>query len=111
MSQVLVTGGSGYVGTQLIAALLRDGRRVRTTVRSLEQESDLRAAVRRVEADVAFLLGGAVALEAVRSEDGTNLRLEEIVAGGVSAGDGQHDLYGTDATEHDTASRTPDRDS
>ena len=31
MSTVLVTGGSGYVGTQLIAALLRDGRRVRAT--------------------------------------------------------------------------------
>ena len=37
MSRVLVTGGSGYVGTQLIAALLRDGRRVRATVRSLER--------------------------------------------------------------------------
>ena len=34
MSPVLVTGGSGYVGTQLIAALLRDGTGVRTTVRS-----------------------------------------------------------------------------
>jgi nucleoside-diphosphate-sugar epimerase len=32
MSPVLVTGGSGYVGTQLIAALLRDGTAVRTTV-------------------------------------------------------------------------------
>ena len=38
MSPVLVTGGSGYLGTQLIAALLRDGRRVRATVRSLERE-------------------------------------------------------------------------
>lgn len=27
MSPVLVTGGTGYVGTQLISALLRDGRR------------------------------------------------------------------------------------
>jgi uncharacterized protein YbjT (DUF2867 family) len=34
MSPVLVTGGSGYVGTQLIAALLRAGSPVRATVRS-----------------------------------------------------------------------------
>jgi nucleoside-diphosphate-sugar epimerase len=51
MSPVLVTGGSGYLGTQLIAALLRDGRQVRTTVRSLESEGDVRAAVRRGGAD------------------------------------------------------------
>ena len=51
MSPVLVTGGSGYVATQLIAALLRDGRRVRATVRSLEREPDARVAVRRGDAD------------------------------------------------------------
>jgi nucleoside-diphosphate-sugar epimerase len=51
MSLVLVTGGSGYLGTQLIAALLRDGRQVRATVRSRESESDVRAAVRRGGAD------------------------------------------------------------
>jgi nucleoside-diphosphate-sugar epimerase len=51
MSPVLVTGGSGYLGTQLTAALLRDGRRVRATVRSLEREGDVRAAVRRGDAD------------------------------------------------------------
>src|ERR1700684_659285 len=51
MSRVLVTGGSGYVGTQLIAALLRDGRSVRATVRSLESEGDVRAAVRRGDAN------------------------------------------------------------
>jgi nucleoside-diphosphate-sugar epimerase len=51
MSPVLVTGGSGYVGTQLIAALLRDGRPVRATVRSLESGADVRAAVRRGGAD------------------------------------------------------------
>src|SRR5271169_1774475 len=46
-SQVLVTGGSGYLGTQLIAALLRDGHDVRATVRSLDAEEAVRAAVRR----------------------------------------------------------------
>jgi nucleoside-diphosphate-sugar epimerase len=55
MSKVLVTGGSGYVGTQLIAALLRDGREVRATVRSLDGEACVRAAVRRGGVDDAGL--------------------------------------------------------
>ena len=55
MSPVLVTGGSGYLGTQLIAALLLDGRRVRATVRSPEHEHEVRAAVHRGHADDAGL--------------------------------------------------------
>ena len=55
MSPVLVTGGSGYLGTQLIAALLRAGTPVRTTVRSLDREPAVRAAVRRGDADDAGL--------------------------------------------------------
>jgi len=51
MSPVLVTGGSGYLGTQLIAALLRDGCQVRATVRTPDREGDIRAAVRRGDAD------------------------------------------------------------
>ncbi len=51
MSPVLVTGGSGYLGTRLIAVLPRDGRPVRTTVRSLTSEDDVRTAVRRGGAD------------------------------------------------------------
>lgn len=40
---VLVTGGSGFVGAHCILQLLSAGHRVRTTVRSLAREADVRA--------------------------------------------------------------------
>jgi nucleoside-diphosphate-sugar epimerase len=54
-SKVLVTGGSGYLATQLLVALLRDEREVRTTVRSLDAEPDVRQAVRNGGEDDADL--------------------------------------------------------
>ncbi len=42
---VLVTGGSGFVGGWVICTLLERGYRVRTTMRSLAREAELRAAL------------------------------------------------------------------
>jgi len=39
---VLVTGGSGFIGAHCIIQLLQAGYRVRTTVRSLKRETDVR---------------------------------------------------------------------
>jgi len=46
-----VTGGSGFVGGHCIAQLLRAGHDVRTTVRSLSREGDVRAMVKEGGAD------------------------------------------------------------
>jgi nucleoside-diphosphate-sugar epimerase len=43
MSTILVTGGSGFIGSHCILQLLAAGHQVRTTVRSLKRESDVRA--------------------------------------------------------------------
>ncbi len=43
MSTVLVTGGSGFIGSHCILQLLAAGHRVRTTVRSPKREDDVRA--------------------------------------------------------------------
>lgn len=50
MSAVLVTGGTGFIGSYCILQLLGSGHEVRTTVRSLDRERELRAALRRAGA-------------------------------------------------------------
>jgi nucleoside-diphosphate-sugar epimerase len=46
MSRVLVTGGSGFIGSHCILQLLAAGHLVRTTVRNLKREGDVRAMLR-----------------------------------------------------------------
>jgi len=43
MSTVLVTGGSGFIGSRCILQLLAGGHQVRTTVRNLKREGEVRA--------------------------------------------------------------------
>jgi len=47
MAEVLVTGGSGYIGSWCILALLDAGHSVRTTVRTLDREPEVRAMLQR----------------------------------------------------------------
>ncbi|HLY42159.1 MAG TPA: aldehyde reductase [Terracidiphilus sp.] len=47
MSKVLVTGGSGFIGSHCTLQLLAAGHEVRTTVRNLDRVSELRVILRR----------------------------------------------------------------
>ncbi|MDQ0250450.1 dihydroflavonol-4-reductase [Sphingomonas kyeonggiensis] len=60
---VLVTGGSGFVGSHVILQLLAAGHDVRTTVRSLAREPQVRATLERADADTSRLHFFAADLE------------------------------------------------
>lgn len=51
MTKVLVTGGSGFIGSHVILQLLAAGRDVRTTVRNLAREGEVRALLKEGGAD------------------------------------------------------------
>jgi dihydroflavonol-4-reductase len=52
---VLVTGGSGFLAAHIILRLLRDGRRVRATIRSVDRVPEVRATLEGAGADVSEL--------------------------------------------------------
>ena len=61
MSRVLVTGGSGFIGSHSIVQLLAAGHQVRTTVRDLKREGDVRAMLRNGGAEPGSRLSFAAA--------------------------------------------------
>jgi dihydroflavonol-4-reductase len=73
--RVLVTGGSGFVGAHCIVSLLAAGYRVRTTVRSLARENDVRAMVKAGGAD------GGDALSFAAADLNSDAGWSEAVAG------------------------------
>ncbi len=64
MSKVLVTGGSGFIAVHTILQLLEAGYEVRTTVRNLNREPEIRAMLKQGGLDVNIAAGNRLTFAA-----------------------------------------------
>ncbi len=80
MSSILVTGGSGFIGSHCILQLLAAGHQVRTTVRSRQREADVRAMLKEGGAEPGDRLSFAVAdLEADAGWHATHAKARRVL--------------------------------
>ncbi|WP_431246540.1 NAD-dependent epimerase/dehydratase family protein [Leifsonia xyli] len=75
---ILITGGTGYLATRLIADLLASGAAVRTTVRSPERAEEVRAAVGRAGVDDTALFFATASLTDDEGWDAALAGIEEV---------------------------------
>ena len=86
MSTILVTGGSGFIGCHCVLQLSAAGHQVRTTVRNLKREPDVRAMLREGGAEPGNHLSFIAAdLEDDRGWPEAVTGCEYVFARGVSA--------------------------
>ncbi len=91
MGTVVITGGSGGLGTAVVRRFLADGWRVVATVRGEPSDEDLEPGAVAVQADVTDEVAVAGAIAVAAAEPAAPLRAVVNLVGGFAAGGRVHE--------------------